>query len=65
MRDCYVIKFTLSNVVELIRAQYYAGTFFLLPYVCLFAAIYECNRTNETPLFLVRLAHDSFYIKFH
>ena len=61
MRDCYVIKlFTLSNVVKLIRAQYYAGAFFLLPYACLFAAIYECNLTNETRLFFVRLAYYCF-----
>ena len=61
MRDCYVIKlFTLSNVVKLIRSHDYAGAFFLLPYASLFAAIYECNLTNETRVFFVRLAYYCF-----
>ena len=61
MRDIYVVKlFTLGNVAKLISQRCVAGAFFLLPYACVFAAIFQVELSNEARLFFIRLAYQCF-----
>lgn len=61
MRDVYVTKlFTLDNVCKLLEAKNYPAALVFLPYSCIFALLYATNITNQTRLFLAKLAYLCF-----
>ena len=61
MRDVYVTKlFTLNNVCKLLEAKHYPAALIFLPYSCIFALLYTTNITNQTRLFLAKLAYLCF-----
>ena len=61
MRDVYVTKlFTLRNVCTLIDKKEYAAAAVFLPYSCIFTLLYCTNITNETRVFLAKLAYLCF-----
>ena len=61
MRDCYVTTlFTLRNTARLMEMHEYSASLLLLPYSCVYAAVYTTNSTPETRQFLVKLAYTAF-----
>lgn len=62
MRDVYVTRlFTLDNVRRLLKRSDYHSALLLLPYSCVYTALYSSNITPTTRLFLVKLAYGTYW----